>query len=228
MNKAAKEFAAIINKHKLTYEQANDAMKQARQDCKLTRSKRPPVQPKVPSFDSIKKLFDLISTKSSKDKLMMNVLLYMGIRSCELVRISIEDIDLSPGQEKLFAHRKGGHDKYLSIPKILVEQLRLYLDNNTKNVFLFESRYHKAYTERAIRKKLQNYREEANLGSELTAHSFRRTLCTYLANEGWNEQQLMLVSGHDDSKSLKHYILKNPEMIRNQYNQAVNNLSLRT
>jgi len=228
MNALAADLIKLYKKHKPSYSEIIECNKIARKTLNITRPQTKPVHPKAIATPDIKKFMEVVSAASPKDKLMMNIFLYLGLRISEVSKIKISDINLAPGEERLFAHRKGGLDKEFIIPKLLADELRLYIDANKNNIYLFESRFHKAYTTRGISKKIKVYKDKAGISSNLTAHAFRRTLASYLATQGWNAQQLKLVTGHEDSKSLRHYVEANPEMIRNSLNTAANKLHLRT
>lgn len=216
-----KAMCALIREHELSYEEFNECAKMAREQMELSRPGRKPVVKPIPSMDDVKKFMGLIERASTTDALMMKLLLILGIRSVELVSIRIADLDLTPGSERIYARRKGGRDKVFAIPGKIAGLLRMYVEQAEKQVYLFESDYHRAYTTRAIRKKIQGYRESAGIGDVIHAHNFRHLILTMLAAQGWSDSELQLVSGHDSRTSLDRYLHNNPEMIREKLNKAV-------
>ncbi len=223
--KVIKEMVEMIRNHQLSYDEFIECSKIAREQVKLERPGRKPVNKPVPSIDDIKKFMAVVEKQSPKHGLMMKLLIYMGIRECELVRIEIKDLDLTAGAERIFVHRKDGRDKWFVLPEKITSLLRMYISTTVNQVYLFEPSFHKLYTERAIRKMIQKYREDAGVSDIIHAHNFRHMILTLLAGEGWSDHELQLVSGHDSRGSLDRYIYQNPELIRNKYNQALNQVT---
>lgn len=223
MHSAIKEFEKVIRKHKLTYDEVIEFTKHARKNCKLQRPKRTGIVPKVPSNENLNKFFSAVSKgKNTTDILMFNILKYMGLRSIELVRIKVSDIDLSVNQPILFARRKAGYDKHLAIPDRLVDLISFYLEANPNNIYLFESRYHNPYTTSAIRKKCQKYSALAELDEPISPHDFRRWFCTRLASNSWTEDEIKTAMGNSSSNSIEHYVKRSPEVIRRKLNETLN------
>lgn len=219
--KAVVELVDTIRKYGLSYDEFIDACKDARSITLLERPKRMAINQPVPSVDDVTKFMGVVERLSPKDALMMKVMLYLGLRSVEVTRIKLSDIDLTPGAEKMMAHRKAGRDKVFVLPEKIASLMRMYVDANRNNVFLFEASYHKAYDPRSVRKKIQKYRESAGCGADIHAHNFRHMILTYLAGQGWTDSELQLISGHDSRESLTRYIYQNPEKIRTKLNGAL-------
>lgn len=219
---AIKAMVELIREHKLSYDEFNECAKIAREQMELKRPGRKPVQKMIPSLDEVAKFLAEIERADTTDALMIKMLIFLGIRSIELTRIKIEDIDTTPGAERIFVHRKGGLDKWFVVPGKLSSLLRMYLQGCGKQVYLFESSYHKAYTTRAVRKKIQAYREKAGVGDVIHAHNFRHLILTLLASQGWSDSELQLVSGHASRTSLDRYIYQNPDTIRVKLNKDLN------
>ncbi len=221
-----KDLVKIIRDDELTYEEFIALCKEARDKTELKAQKKYQEVKPVPTIEDCRKFINVIEKQNAKDSLMIKMLIYLGIRSAELVSIKLSDIELSPGEEKVFLNRKAGRNKWVIIPEKISSLLRLYISTIPSNIYLFESSYHKAYSTRAIRLKIQNYRDEAGLGDIIHAHNFRHLLLTLLAAQGWSDSELQLVSGHDARSSLDRYIYKNPETIRTKMNGAINNMGV--
>ena len=217
--KAIKEFVKIIRKYELTYDNTVSYMREARKICEIDSPKRNSIVPKLPTMEELQKFLAVVEKKSIADKLMMELLLYTGIRSFELCGIELKNIDLI--QEKIYIHRKRNLDNYIVIPKIMKDLIRMHIDSSPKRKYLFESAFNRAYTPRAIRYKFTKYREEAGVSDAIHAHNFRHFIITYLASKGWTTQELKKLSGIKNSKNLDIYVNMNPDTIKNQYNLAL-------
>lgn len=226
--KVVKKLVEIIKEYELTYDEFVELCGDAREQMQLVRQKRVQVIKPVPSLEDVKRFLQVVARHSNEHVIMMKVLIFMGIRSCELVRIKLADLDLTPGTERLFLHRKAGLDGTFTIPKRLADLLTAYLDNpeRKKQVYLFERAYHEPYSEKAgtVRKLVQKYRIEAGLGEEFHPHNFRHLLLTTLGGDNWTDTKLQNVSGHKSRTSLDPYIQHNAERIRKQFNDSINRL----
>lgn len=219
--KVVKELVKIIRDYELNYDEFVELCSLARVEMQLVRKERKKVDKQMPSIEEVKKFMQCIEKHSSADALMIKILIFMGIRSCELVRIKISDLDLTPGKEMMFTNRKAGLDKNFVIPEKIASLLRLYVSQASKQVYLFESGYHKPYSEKAgaIRKMMQRYRREAGVSDLITPHACRHLLLTTLGGKGWTDSELQKVSGHASRVNLDKYTHLNPELIRNKLNR---------
>ena len=226
MKQAVKEFVKIIQKYEMDYDQIIKTAKQAREELGIKKPKRCKSPSQLPTFTELKRFFSIIERKSVIDKILMKLMLYTGIRTFELTGIKIKNIDFSEsGKERIWIKRKGGGKNYILIPNVLTDILKLYIQETAKkNIYLFESRYHKPYTERGIRKKFERFREEAEISRNVRAHNFRHFILSYLGADGFTQQQLKNISGHKSAKSLDIYVEKNPETVRKAFNKEISEL----
>ena len=223
--KIIKKIEKIIAENELSYFQASNYFRTAMKNLNLKRPKKKPVSPIVPTNTEIKKFLQIVDKKDSKDKLMMKILLFMGLRSFELVNLKINNLDFTSGKQVMKIKRKGGAEKVMPIPTVLSDELKLYVSELKNREYVFESKFRKPFTTRSIRQKFQIYRREAGISESVKPHSFRKKLLTTLAEEGWNIPAIQNISGHENAGSLKHYIEKNPETVREAYNKATSKLA---
>lgn len=220
------KLVEIIRQEKLSYEDFIEASSEARKVAQLKKKKTVTILKPIPNEKEIVRFINTIELKSQKHALMIRVLIYTGIRCRELTTLKIEDLDLTPGKETAYIHRKAGRDKTIVIPSVIAPMLRMYIEENGKNVYLFESSFHRQYTTRGIRKMVQKYRESAELSGVIHPHNFRHFILTFLGEAGFTDSQLQLVSGHDKRESLSIYIDKNPRAVRGLINETYKSLSI--
>lgn len=220
-NRVINAMVELIKEHQLTYDEFIECGKHARDIMELGRPKRKDVIKPIPSLEEVRKFLAHIEGIDAADALKIKLMLFLGIRSVELTKIKKEDLDLTPGAERVFVNRKGGHDKWFVIPSKLSSLLRMYVGQIDKQVYLFEASYHKPYCTRSIREMIQRYRTQAGVSGKVHAHNFRHMLLTLLAAEGWTDSEMQLVSGHKSRTNLDRYIRQNPEMIREKLNGSL-------
>ncbi len=217
------EIAAIFKKNHLSYDQATSYSSLARKQAEIERPTRKRAKAETPTLIVTGRFLQEISKKGMKQRLMMRMLLFMAFRSDEFLDIRIDDVDLTPGREKIYVRkRKKGQSEYFAIPSLLVEPISFYIETVIgKQVYLFESGPCKRYTTRGLRQMMQRCRDQAGLPKTLHPHSFRHVTLTFLAGEGMNTFKLKNVSGHLDESSLIHYTHTNPEHVRSDLDRML-------
>ncbi|MCK4666791.1 tyrosine-type recombinase/integrase [Candidatus Dependentiae bacterium] len=224
MKRVVNDLVKIIRKYELDYNNFNLACSAARQECELKPKKSKQSDRKRATYDEFRTFLKIIEKEEVKDRLMFKIFTYMGLRCFELTNLKIQDIDLTVGREKMFVERKQGRDRYFCIPRVLVEILKIYIATRD-TLYLFEPAFRKKYSERAIRKKITKYREEAGVSPLIHSHAFRSKLVTFLSEKGWSTRQISLVTGHEIGSTVDIYDERNPESIRVIYNEAMNEYS---
>ena len=227
MKKVVNDLVKIIRKYELDYNNFNLACSAARQECDLKPKKNKQSDRKRATYDEFRTFLKTIEEKGVKDRLMMKIFTFMGLRCFELTNLKIDDIDMTVGNEKMFVKRKQGRDRYFCIPRVLVDILKIYIYIQTEDgrLYLFESNFRKKYSERAIRGKIIKYREEAGVSPLIHSHAFRSKLVTFLSEKGFSTRQISLITGHEIGSTVDIYDERNPESIRSIYNEAMNEYS---
>ena len=72
-------------------------------------------------------------------------------------------------------------------------------------IYLFESIRKKRYTDRGVRKILENYTKEAGLSHSISPHKLRHFLFTWLKKQGIDDALIQPYSGHESRQSLEIY-----------------------
>lgn len=158
---------------------------------------------------------------AERDRTIILLLLYTGLRVSELVNLKIQDIDLLSINLKVV----GKGDKYREVPlKVEVKDaIREYLEGERRNSRFAESSY-LLLTERAekmdrdtVNKLLRKHGENLNL--KMYPHKFRHTFCTRLLKKGADLTTVANLAGHANIQTTaKFYINTSQE----EKEQAVN------
>ena len=141
-----------------------------------------------------------------KHVLIIKTLLYTGVRVSELIHIKISDIDFDRCQIRII-EGKGKKDRIVPFPEGFKEILAIHVHNMREKggVHLFESTWKKPYTDRSIRKILENYSREAGMEHSISPHKLRHFLFTWLKKQGIDDALIQPYSGHESRKSLEIY-----------------------
>lgn len=139
-----------------------------------------------------------VSRVSIRDRLIINLLLYTGIRVSELVSIKLKDIDFLTMQLKVLG--KGGKAREIPLRLEVVEMVKEYLDTERRQHKLKDSEY-LLLSQRAekmdrdvINKLLKKHGKV--LGITMKPHKFRHTFCTRLLNLGVPITTVSKLAGH--------------------------------
>jgi len=138
------------------------------------------------------------SKVSVRDKLVILLLLYTGIRVGELVSIKLQDIDFLTMQLHILG--KGGKIREVPLRAEVVEVAKEYLTTERKVHKYADSEY-LLLTERsskmnrdAVNKLLKKHGDE--LGITMRPHKFRHTFCTRLLRAGVPLTTISKLAGH--------------------------------
>lgn len=146
---------------------------------------------------------------SSRNKLIVYLLLYTGVRVSELVGIKIADIDFLTSQ--LVVLGKGGKRREIGLRQDVLRLVQQYMrDERSGSVFhhsgylLVSQRAEKMHRD-AVRDWLAKVSKE--LGFKLHPHLFRHTFCTMLLRKGVDLTTVSKLAGHSSvNMTAKSYI----------------------
>ncbi|MFL0194359.1 tyrosine-type recombinase/integrase [Clostridium sp. WILCCON 0269] len=149
----------------------------------------------------IEKLLFFIQSEKvlSRDRLIILLLLYTGIRVSELVSIKLKDIDVL-AMNLTVAWGKGGKRREVPLKGEVVDSIKEYLEEERKNNKFAESEYliltnRSAKMDRDAVNKLLN-RMEGKLDIRMHPHKFRHTFCTRLLKRGAELTTVAKLAGH--------------------------------
>lgn len=163
---------------------------------------------------------------------VIRVLYYTGVRRRQLVGLTWGDIDLKTMTIHLRAHHsKTGREWEIPLPSQLLEPLAqlqrrteehlrrsVRLEDQLLNVTLWNNRY-KTNKQQAdvmtvdhLSSGLRRIRDLT--GFEISAHKFRHTFATNLANKGGNVKELQAILGHTNLSTTMGYVTAKMDTMR--------------
>ena len=142
-----------------------------------------------------------------RDYIIVLLLSYTGIRVSELVQLDISDISVS--DEVMIIIRKGGHQERVSIPSVILEDIRNYIDYRKQlelpTKALFVSMHKKRIHPRSINLLLDKYRQRANINIKISPHVFRRTFGTLHYNRYRDMYLTAQILGHRSAETTRKF-----------------------
>jgi site-specific recombinase XerD len=159
------------------------------------------------------------STKGTREKAMICLLAYSGIRNSELCSLKLQDINLGDN----YITVKGGKnnkDRRINIAsectKILIEYLGIYKREPESFLFTTVKHNHQLAT-CDTRKMIRILAKRANIGRRVFPHLFRHSLATNLLNRGASLIMIKNQLGHAFIESTMIYATSMPFRTKSEY-----------
>jgi len=221
--KMAKTLLKYLRSERPDYNYLKDLFRHLRKELNVPVTSTPKKLPFVPSEEVIKKYYEAVwKAKNLQHMIIIKVLLYTGIRVSELIKVQMSNVDCDLCQIRI-NQGKGGKDRIVPFPLAFREVFSIYLvQMKEKNaLYLFESSWKKAYSDRGIRKILMKYTQEAGIESSVSPHKLRHFLLTWLKKQGIDDAFIQPYSGHESRKSLEIYSRLSIQEAQQKYQENI-------
>jgi integrase/recombinase XerD len=148
-----------------------------------------------------------------RDFAILQLFLQTGIRVGELVQLRLTDIDLKEGALKVISG-KGKKQREIDLDKKALHAIRNYLTTRqqTGDDHLFLSYLGKGMSDRAVKKLVEKYKNQAGITKQISCHSLRHTFASCKAEHGVSAFQLQQWLGQASVTTSQIYV----HMTRNQ------------
>lgn len=172
-----------------------------------------------------------------RDRLMISLMLFNGLRTCEVERINIGDFSTREGEPILYIQRKGRTDKneIVVLHTNTVEWLEEYIANRdfAEGDPLFIS-HKRRCDNRIVRQTIgrivkQRLRRIGISNPKISAHSLRHTFGALMVEQGVDIETIKDMMGHSDTKTTRIYIemAQQRRLLHNSPSREVGNLILK-
>lgn len=162
--------------------------------------------------DEIEKLLFYIQGENilSRDRLIVLLLLYTGVRVSELVNIKLRDVDLL-SMNLTIVWGKGGKRREVPLKGEVIEAIKEYLQGQRKDNKFVDSEYliltnRSAKMDRDAINRLLN-RLESKLSIRMHPHKFRHTFCTNLLKRGVELTTVAKLAGHSSIQTTASFYI---------------------
>jgi integrase/recombinase XerD len=199
-----------INALKLFY------MKVHRESFQVDFIERPRREYKLPNVLSKEEVKLLLGAcKNKKHKVMLCLIYACGLRSGELLKLTLSDID-SKRKLLLIRNAKGNKDRIAPLPDTITELLRDYYKEERPERWLFEGEaMGSQYTRSSIQKVMKKAVRLAGIKKPVTLHWLRHSYATHLPEGGVNLRYIQEILGHKSSKTTEIYTHISTKSIQN-------------
>ena len=161
----------------------------------------------------------LAATKNSRERAMISILAYCGLRNKELCQLKVKHIDLDNNLVKVIG---GKFKKDRIVPmsrecgRTIVKYVRDYERENKRR--LFETLVLKRdYNGWALRKMVKVVAKRAKIKKRTYPHLFRHSFISHLIDRGANIVAVQQFAGHSRIETTMLYTHLTPQRIRKEY-----------
>jgi integrase/recombinase XerD len=177
------------------------------------------------SADEVAKFWQ--SFRSYRDLALVGLMLLDGLRSCEVLAVQMEDLQLADAQMRVLG--KGHKKRVLPLPPEILEVLDNYLRLErplTNSSFLFVSlkgrQRGRAMTPAGIRSLFRHHRQRCQVPAA-NPHRLRHTFGADMVRAGISVPALQHLMGHSQIHTTMLYVQLAPQDVWREYARAVEN-----
>lgn len=164
--------------------------------------------PKTTDFKEIEEKIKKIT--NIKDRLILKILLYTGLRVSEVINIKLININLN--KNLITIRGKGNKIRQVILHPEIINDLKYYLQEHSPKIYLFENKItQKNISARSIEKTVKKYFKE------LHPHIFRHTFATYYIEKGGSLRNIQELLGHSSLKTTQIYLNVTMDKIKHEY-----------
>lgn len=163
----------------------------------------------------------LESLRTSRDLSIATLMLLCGLRSREVIELTLEDLSLSEGQIRV--HGKGDRERLVPLPSQVTPLIGNYLEverpaTKTKKLFvsLKGKRRGRPMTRAGLRSLFRHHRRSSGVG-KANPHRWRHTFGSDMARAGISLAVLKNLMGHGDIHTTMLYVETSPAEVREEF-----------
>ena len=203
----AKQIAKLIKDERPDYHYTRLLFQLVRKELDIVVLRKGVKIPYVPTEEELQRFYTTVwQSRNMQHVLIVKILVYTGVRVSEFVKIKIRDVDFEACQIRI-TQGKGKKDRIVPFSSKFKEVLAVHAEAMTKKgaIYLFESIRKKPFSDRGIRKIMEQYAKEADLTKPISPHKLRHFLFTWLKKQGIDDALIQPYSGHESRQSLEIY-----------------------
>lgn len=163
------------------------------------------------------------ATNNIREKAMVTLLAYSGIRCGELCNLKVKDVDI--GNNILYVIQgKGSKDRTIPISSLCSQILMQYLTQfaRNKDSYLFTTiRHNLRFSEWALRRRIKKIVSRTNIDKNIHPHLFRHSLATNMLLRGANLMTIKQQLGHSNINTTMLYLTPKTTRLFAEYQNFV-------
>jgi integrase/recombinase XerC len=184
-------------------------------------SKRLPVFVEKEGMDTLLDSIDFGDDfEGQRNKLIIDIFYYTGMRLTELVNLKQADVDLYQSQLKVLGKRN--KERIIPFNPILKEQIKAYLQakSTSNNEFLFVTSSGTKMYDKLVYRIVNAYLSQITTVDKKSPHVLRHTFATHMLNNGADLNSIKELLGHASLSATQVYTHNTVEKLKNIHKQA--------
>jgi integrase/recombinase XerD len=185
--------------------------------------------PKTLSQEQVNRLLEATMVEETplalRDQALFELLYASGMRATEIVRLTVDDLDLAAGTVRCYG--KGSKERVIPLYGQAISKLQRYLqegrpflmrDKSERTLFL--NNLGRPLTRQGLWFLVQHYTEAADLPDWVTPHTLRHTFATHLLEGGAELREIQQMLGHASITTTQIYTEISSRRKREAYDRA--------
>lgn len=178
--------------------------------------------PRALDADEVQRL--VASLRTHRDKAIALLMLYGGLRSCEVLTLRLRDVDMGGRAARVAG--KGGRERVVPLDEDVLRAVHRYVlrerpESSYPELFLVAKGRNRGrpLTAAGLRTVFRYHRARAGVPAG-NPHRLRHTFGTNMAQAGVDAHVLKTLMGHSNIDSTQVYVHLSPAHLRRQYDDA--------
>jgi len=213
---ALRGFHRFLEDEKLAPGNPTDDLDTPRHTRKL------PVYLSVEEIEALLAAPDEATAVGARDRAMIEVLYATGLRVSELVKLTVNDVNLTDGF--VMTMGKGRKERVVPLGRQAIDTVRSYLAGPRAVILkarqspaLFVTPRGSGFSRMGFWKLLRRYARKAGIARPLSPHKLRHSFATHLVERGADLRAVQAMLGHADLSTTQIYTHVNAQRLRAVY-----------
>ena len=185
----------------------------------------PKTSKRLPVFIEKEKINSLLDAKffddnfiGCRDKLIIELFYFTGIRLSELLNISIKDVDFNNSQIKVLGKRN--KERLIPLTYTLISELKNYINKHNLNRYLFVDENNKKLYSKKVYRIVNKYISKVSSVKKKSPHVLRHSFATHMLNNGADINAIKEILGHANLSATQIYTHNSIKKLKNVHKQA--------
>ena len=153
-----------------------------------------------------------------RDKLILEMFYFTGIRLSELLNISISDIDFNNSQIKVLGKRN--KERLIPLTYSLISDLKVFINKFNIGNYLFVDENKKKLYSKKVYRIVNKYISKVSSLKKKSPHILRHSFATHMLNNGADINAIKEILGHSNLSATQIYTHNSIKKLKNVHKQA--------
>ena len=153
-----------------------------------------------------------------RNKLIIELFYFTGIRLSELINIKISDVDFNNQSIKVLGKRN--KERIIPLSSNFLNDLNLFIKANKQNKYLFTNLEGDKLYNKLVYRLVNKYIGEISSVNKKSPHILRHTFATHMLNNGADINAIKELLGHANLSATQVYTHNTIEKLKTVYKQA--------